>query len=369
MARGEVIAVNEHAYFAPSSMYLTVACPGWLRTLEQSGLPSEPETEATREGELAHYVAARAAAGQTFSAGSDGVTEEMLDGAATWVSALEGYSARIETPVQITRVHPTKCWGTPDARQHNAERKIVRLADYKFGHEYVDEFENWQMLAYSVGVADELGVFDDMSYSYEMTVVQPRYYGAEPVRTWTIQGAGLKHYAERMKEAVRLAESAEPPVRSGTHCTHCPARTACATFRKTVGHAIDYAGRPEVMLSTPEQIGAELVLVQEFIKRLEARETGLSAVAEALIRGGARVPNYSLEQSVGRLAWTVPLEVVELSAKMVGKSALQPPKLVTPTQAKDRKLLDSRIIAAYSDRPTGAMRLTRNTKAERKFKT
>jgi hypothetical protein len=363
-----------HAYYAPSSMYLTVSCPGWK--LQAAGCLDEDETEASREGAAAHEIAALAAScagwtpsGRNIASNGVEITDEMLDGAAIWVEALEGYPARIETPVQISRIHPTKCWGTPDARQHNPERKLVRLADYKFGHEFVDEFENWQLLAYSVGVADEIGVFDDPSYTYEMTVVQPRYYGAEPIRTWTIQGPGLKHYAERMKEAVRLAESAEPPVRSGTHCTHCPARAGCPTFRRTAAHAIDFAGRPEPMLSTPEQIGAELVLVQEFIKRLEARETGLAAVAEALIRGGANVPNYSLEQSVGRLAWTVPLEVVELSAKMVGKSALQPPKLVTPTQAKDRKLLDSRIIAAYSDRPTGAMRLTRNTKAERKFKT
>lgn len=119
---------GQHAEYAPSSMYLTVNCPGWKKQAE--GLPPEEPTEASREGEAGHWVAAIAAsvpagrwprvdnAAENAKApdGTD-VTDEMCDGAATWVAALEGYPARIETPVQIARLHPTKCWGTPDARQ------------------------------------------------------------------------------------------------------------------------------------------------------------------------------------------------------------------------------------------------------------
>jgi hypothetical protein len=242
------------------------------------------------------------------------------------------------------------------------------VADYKFGHGFVDEWENWQLLAYAVGIADELDVFDDPGITYEMTVVQPRFYNAEPVRTWTIMGAGLAHYAERMRHAINEAESASPRVISGPHCTYCPARVNCKTFAKSVMHSVDFAGRPDPMLRTPEQIGAELALVREAIKRLEARETGLSAVAESLIRGGQAVPYFHLEPTVGRLQWTVPNEVVEMSAQMVGKSVVKPMQIITPTQAKDRKILDTRVIAAYSDRPPGAMKLVRDTpKQARKF--
>jgi hypothetical protein len=124
------------------------------------------------------------------------------------------------------------------------------------------------------------------------------------------------------------------------------------------------------MVANADQVGKELVLVQEFIKRLEARETGLSAMAEGMIKAGQRVPFYSLKQSEGRLAWTMPVEVVEMSANMVGKSALKPPALVTPTQAKARKLIDTRVIDAYSDRPKGAFKLTRDdSNTTRKFTT
>ena len=169
-----------------------------------------------------------------------------------------------------------------------------------------------------------------------------------------------------MREAIREAEGENPRVISGTHCTHCPARTNCKTFAKTVMHAVDFTGRPDPMVHTADQVGRELVLVQEFIKRLKARETGLSALAEGMIRKGERVPHFAFEAVESRLAWIVPPDVVEMSANMVGKSAYKTPELITPTQAKDRHILDTRVISAYSDRPK-AFKLVRTTKTARKF--
>jgi len=363
-----------HAEYAPSSMYLTVACPGWKK--QASMMPPELPTEATLEGEAAHEVAATAAAGHDVSkflglpAGNGvEITDEMLDGAAVWVEALEGYPVRIESRIDVKRVHMTKCWGTPDARQYAHETKTLRLADYKFGHEFVDEFENWQLLCYAVGAVDDHRIWDDPDVTIQMTVVQPRYYNAPPVRTWTIKLPEIWPYLERMQAAVREAESDNPRTMSGTHCTHCPARVNCPTFAKTVMHAIDFTGRADPMVSTAEQIGRELVLVQEFIKRLEARETGLSAMAEGMIRNGQRVPFYSLKQTEGRLAWTVPVEVVEMTAQMSGKSALKPPALITPTQARDRKILADKVVNEYAERPKGAFKLVRDSNTtQRKFK-
>lgn len=350
-----------HAEHAPSSMYLTVACPGWRK--QASLLPPEPETEASREGDAGHEVAAWAAQGVDMATytgtATNGIeiSEEMLDGAAVWLEALEGYPARIETPVAIRRLHPTKCWGTPDARQWAAPTKILRAADYKFGHGFVDEFENWQMLAYMVGMADELDIWDDSEVRYEMTVVQPRFYGAHPVRTWTISRDGLHHYSERMRHAMNEAESVNPRIISGTHCTYCPARATCTTYAKTIGNGIDFAGRADPMASTPEAVGRELKVVQEFIKRLEARETGLSALAEGMIRQGKRVPYFSFEQTMGRLAWTMPIEVIEMTAQLQGKTVMAPAKPITPTQAKQRKILDAAVMSQYSDRPNGGFKL------------
>ena len=122
-----------HAEYAPSSLYLTVTCPGWHK--QAAGLPPQLETEESREGDAAHEIAALAArckgwtpSGRNIASNGVEISEDMLDGAAVWVDALEGYPARIETPVYVRSVHPIKCWGTPDGRQWNAERKLHRAA-------------------------------------------------------------------------------------------------------------------------------------------------------------------------------------------------------------------------------------------------
>jgi Protein of unknown function (DUF2800) len=361
---------ESHAKYAPSSMYLTIACPGWIKQASLT-LP-EPDTEASREGKLAHAVAAAAGECRALPPNSE-VTEEMLDGAGLWCEALEGYPAHIETPVQIQRVHMRDCWGTPDARQWSPETLTLRAADYKFGFGFVDEFENWQLLAYMIGMIDELGLYDHPrapEIKLEMTVVQPRYYNGKPIRTWSIMLPEIWPYLERMQAAVREADTDNPRVISGTHCTYCPARATCDTYRKTISNAIDFAGRADPMASTPEDVGRELKVVQEFIKRLEARETGLAALAEAMIRQGKRVPYFSFEQTVGRLAWVAPIEEVEMIARLLGKSVMAPAKPITPTQARDRKILDARVIGEYSARPNGAFKLVPDsTKTLRSFKT
>jgi hypothetical protein len=350
-----------HAEYAPSSMYLTVACPGWRK--QASKMPPEAETEESREGDAGHWVAlfARTSPAELSSLvdvpAPNGVTidDDMVDGASIWVDALEHYPARLEQPVQVSVVHATKCWGTPDAWQWAAETNTLRVADYKYGHGYVDEFENWQLMTYAAGIIVSHVLPENINV--QMTIVQPRFYNGDPVRSWTIGAAELWPYVERMKAAVAEAESDNPRVISGNHCTHCPARATCKTFQKTVANAVEFTGTADPMVSLPEDVGNELALVQRFMKRLKARETGLAAMAESMLKSGKRVPGFKLEQSVGRLAWTATLEEVEFIAKLKGQSALKPPALITPTQAKDRKIIDVRVMPEYAERPLGAMKL------------
>ena len=200
--------------------------------------------------------------------------------------------------------------------------------------------------------------------------MQPRYYNGKPIRTWTIQTVGLKHYAARMRAAVAEAEGPSPRVISGTHCTYCPARATCDVYRRACGNAIDFAGRPDPMAGTPEDVGRELKVVQEFIKRLEARETGLAALAETMIRQGKRVPYFSFEQTAGRLAWTAEPAVLEMIAQLSGKTIMAPIKPITPTQAIQRKILADKIVNMYASRPNGAFKLVPDsTKTIRSFST
>ena len=161
--------------------------------------------------------------------------------------------------------------------------------------------------------------------------------------------------AFKAARTARIARRAQPAT--------CIARLAAFLYP-------DFAGRPDPMAGTPEDVGRELKVVQEFIKRLEARETGLAALAETMIRQGKRVPYFSFEQTAGRLAWTAEPAVLEMIAQLSGKTIMAPVKPITPTQARDRKILDARVISEYSARPNGAFKLVPDsTKTLRSFKT
>jgi hypothetical protein len=61
--------------------------------------------------------------------------------------------------------------------------------------------------------------------------------------------------------------------------------------------------------------------------------------------------------------------VLEMIAQMQGKSIMAPAKPITPTQARDRKLLDAAVIQEYSARPNGAFKLVPDTNKIRSFTT
>jgi hypothetical protein len=351
-----------HAVIAPSSLHITVPCPGWIKNA--SLLPPQEETEETREGDAAHWVALQMVSGVTLvpvgSIAPNGVaiTEEMVDGALMWVEALEGYPARLETRINIERIHPTQCWGTPDAWQWCPETKILRIADYKFGHKYVEVWNNYQLLAYAAGVMDFLGL-SDLDVILELTIVQPRCYHKDgPVRTWTAAASKIRARINDAADSAAEALGPNPQTHSGPHCLHCPARATCTTFQETVNNILDFSGYADPLLKTPGETGRELRLINVAIERLKARQTGLEAQAEAMLREGKSVPFFKLDSSPGNLAWTAPLDEIEMLAQLGGKSVLKPPALVTPTQARDRKLLTHAIIEAYSKRPNGAMKIT-----------
>lgn len=364
---------DAHAPIAPSSLYRTVACPGWI--LQASKLPPETETEATLEGDAGHWVALAMAVGTVPALGSiapNGVeiTEEMIDGGYLWVEAMESYPARHERRVLIPRIHPSDCWGTPDRDQYAPETRTLRIADYKFGHGYVEVFENWQLLSYAAGVMQERGLLDTETV-LELMLVQPRCYHPDgPVRTWTVAAVNIRALINDASMAAHEAVGPNPETHSGPHCLHCPARATCPTFQKAVANIVEFSGRADPMMQGPGDVGRELQLITTAIKRLEARETGLRALAESMIHQGKPVPFWTLQQTPGRLKWDEgATEDIAMLARLAGKSAFKAPELITPTQAKQRKILPDAIVSAYSTRPNGALKLAPDstTKASRIF--
>jgi hypothetical protein len=358
----------------PSALHLTVPCAFSLIAQEQ--VPPAPATDEELEGEAAHWVAMKVASrartftlGEKFTHGGKEweATDEMLDGAAIYARECS-IAGRFEDPVSIPDIHATLCWGTPDWWQLIQSLGFLKVVDYKYGHRWIEVYEHYQLIAYAAGVARLLNL--PLDFPVHLCIVQPRAYGAEgPVREWSLTVAEVYAYcAQIIAPKVAEALGPEPKATTGRHCIDCKARHACQTYRYTNANLVDFSMRGVIEHLTPEQMGQELRVLKEAIKRLEGRFDGLHAQAENLARAGHNIPFWQMQQSVGRLKWKddTTVDAVSGLGDLLGFDLRKPVALITPTQAKD-KGIDEAIILQYASRPNGALKLVPvNTTAARK---
>lgn len=360
-----------HALIAPSSLARTVQCNGWLQMASQ--LPKPAPTEESMEGDAAHWVALQMALYErqgppavypvVGAHAPNGVIidEEMIDGGLVYLEALEGLPGEGEQTVQITRVHPTACAGTPDFRQYAANTRRLRIVDYKYGHRYVEVFRNYQLMAYAAGVMEEIEGIDEDLTTLEFTIVQPRNYHKDgPIRTWTVHATKIRPYINEAFNAAHAALGPNPTTQTGPECRDCPARHGCDTLRKAAYNAVDVAGDTGISLHDAGDIGRELRILQLAQERLRDRVTGLEEQAIAKLKSGAVVPFFKLDETKPRQGWDAPvqdvLDMVGMLNPGMEDKILKPPTLVTPKQAI-KAGIDAAVISAYSDTPRGTLKL------------
>jgi hypothetical protein len=367
---------ESHARVMPSALHLTVNCAFSLQAQEQ--VPPTPETDDEAEGSAAHFVAHKVASrARTFTLGEKfehggrtwEIDDEMLDGATLYARECS-IAGRFEDPVSIPDVHPTLCYGTPDFWQAFMLEvlRCLKVVDYKYGYRFVEVFEHYQLIAYAAGVARLLNLPAD--FPVRLMIVQPRAYGVGgPVREWTLTVAELYEYCAKVI-APKVEESLgpNPTATTGAHCLDCKARHACQTYRYATANLVDFSKRGVVEHLNPQQMGQELRVLRDAIKRLEGRYDGLHAQAENLGRAGANIPFWQMEQKEGRRAWldNAPVPTVAGLGDLLGVNLRKPEALITPTQAIGAGI-DETIIQQYSHRPKGALKLVPiNTTATRK---
>lgn len=361
-----------HADVAPSFLATVVECPG---SLALSRSQPNVETDDTREGDVAHKIAMRCAMGepirQYLGATLDGVrvTAEMIKGAEMYAEALEGFQGNPEQTIPIPRIHATKCFGTPDFWQYAAVTKTLRITDYKYGHLYVEVFENWQLMAYAAGIIDMLvseGRAHEFEIIVEFMIVQPRCYSADtPVRTWTTSAQNLRAYINQAHAAVEDALAPNPKTKAGTHCLFCPARAICKTAHKASTAILQYAGTVEAMSQNGHEVGLRLALINDALTMLKAVQTGLEETAHAMLRNGKTVPFFKVGHSQPREVWVKPVGDIAALGTLYGKKLVEHDFAVTPKQAVALGIPRA-IIDKFSTTPPGKARLERDDLTETK---
>jgi len=319
--------------------------------------PDDTEGDAAREGTAAHQFATDMLKGKAHNVGGvadNGVvfTQEMQDGAALVLQTLIPWwtaEVYIESPVRCTEIHDD-VWGTPDVIVIDRALKIVRVVDYKFGHRFVNEWDNKQLICYAQGAVETYGLTGD-DWTIDLTIIQPRYYGAEPVRTFSIDSADLAHSVSELQRMAERSLSNNPVAVTGEHCGDCKARHVCKTLAEQVSWVVAETGHGVVRDLTPETIGTELVLLRAAQDRLQARLDGLEEWAESMMRNGKSIPGWQMQPKFGNETWTQPIDAVIALGRTLGTDLAKPAAAITPTQA--RKLLgpNAAIVDAFATRP------------------
>jgi hypothetical protein len=388
---------GHHALIAPSGLELIIACQASLGLSQ--GLPPEPDTPETLEGNAADWVAKQYARGNEVAYGTPiplpgdfTVDYDMIHGAKLWANTV-GYGAVNDSVVVAERIHPTACWGSPDGWTWNPIEGLLKLPDYKYGFGLVELFWiednghlvfNWQLLGYFAGIMDTLDL-DDAHVTVEFGIVQPRAFHPDgPVRTRRVPATYLRTQVnEAFNKAGRAFRAVEPmPVgpppeaETGPHCIHCPARGICQTYQAASSRVVEYTGKMGRIAMQPGDVGVELAILQHAAQFLKGRINALETQAEAYLRAGQRVPMFCMESSDGGYKWLEGVTVQELedmaaTCKLTVRNVITDPHsrkspVVTPTQAV-RAGISEAVVQQYAARLPGTMKLTReSTTAVRK---
>ena len=348
--------MSEHARFSPSSFSRIMACAG--SHVLAARYPNE-DSPASIEGTAAHFVAAeRLQSGHCFELGHvmpNGVacTQEMIEGA----EMLADYVARFATPtsdlaieqrVSCQVLHP-EAWGTPDLSFWVGSE--LHLVDYKFGHRFVSEFENWQLIGYAAGLLAHLDGHADQSVTVHMHIVQPRNYSSRgPCRHWTVAASDLRGYFNQLAARLREIDAGRVSCQIGEHCMYCPARLGCVTLQQAGYTVCDISGEPVALDLPLEAASLELIYLTRAASALKARIAGLEEQVEAEINRGSRAPHHAIVSSQGNERWIRPVVDVAAIGQMFGVDLMKKPDVVTPTQA--RKILpDPQVINFMTIRP------------------
>jgi hypothetical protein len=330
----------------------------------------EPEDKPEAvEGEAAHWCGAELMMARPVEVGMVApnghiIDEEMIEGAAVYAGhvletlgrlGLRISDAHVEQKMPIYSVHP-KNGGTPDVWAFVPGE--LHVWDFKFGHRFVEVFENWQLTDYAVGILHQLAVMGHAvdGWTVHFHIVQPRCYQASgPVRSWSFSAAELAPRVEVLRQAALAATLPNPPATPNPECEFCTGRHACAALQRDAYRSADHSLASAPVELPNAAIGLELRLLRRAAERLAARISGLEETALIKMQRGERIPWFAVEHGQGRTVWAKPAAEVLTLGQLFGVELAKPATL-TPAQAI-KAGVPAEVVKPLTATPKGAAKL------------
>ena len=248
-------------------------------------------------------------------------------------------------------------------------RDHIVILDYKHGHRFVSEVENWQLLSYLRAVLDWLAWPDLSGVRFSLGIMQPRAYDRRGFfRVWEIPaGTDMSRYWATLRNSAAAALQPDPVAVSGAHCLDCPGRAKCEALRQSGNRVLSVTAPSAPLTLSATEAASEYALLAQAQAILKARMAGLEDEMIAKYQSGERGFGYAVERAQTRLVWSCEPEKVALLGQLYG-AGLETSGVKTPTQAIAAGVPEE-IVLQYAGRPLGEPKLikTEHTTAHRAF--
>ena len=356
----------DHAGLQPSAAHRwggPTPCHGSVAM--EAAVPEDEESEEVREGHAAHWVCQMLlVAGWLPDVGEVApngviVDEEMRDGACLYVEYIERILGTRPQHVEQRTLGGTiheDCWGTPDA--DHFEANVLDVFDYKYGHRFVEVFENEQLTCYAADRLAHLDGLADQLVRVRFHIIQPRSFHRDgPIRTWECKASDLRPLINRLRaDAAAALQPGARTTATPDNCRDCRARTRCDAAQAAGLEGAAVAGTSVPFdLALPEA-ARYLALVQRAQGQLTAMATGLEEQLIKALLKGQYVPGYRLDSTKPRERWTGNVEELFVLGDLLGHNLRAPPQPIGIAAA--RKLgIDDSVISQYVERPKGSVKL------------
>ena len=347
--------MSDHSPISPSMLWRIMgddAC--YASVVEQQKHPEESAGDAARLGTKLHEEAEMAL---LFG---DDHADPLVNAYLKYCRDLKGGGEIIPEKVVSLRKYVKDMKGTADCVIITADRHL-HVIDFKTGRGLVPVENNPQLMAYALGVLEEM---DEPPKKITLHISQP---AINYQNGWPVTKKALKQFGRDLKEAANLCFEDEP-VFSPTekNCRWCSAAPHCDVLKMKMSAVMkqDFSGQtfnptPPEMLDD-EQITALLshkTMIERYLSQIEK-----AAVTRLL--EGETLTAFKLGYAKTQRRWSPNAE--EKMIQLLGEEAFAPKKLIGIGIAE--KLVDPEVIASLTVKPEGAPKLVLKSSSEPEYK-
>jgi len=349
----------KHSNFSPSRLERIILCPGSVQLA--TTIPDPPTSPAAQAGILCHQ-----ATDEAMNIGLNQITyidddqkdmvQDCLDYKQSIISSFghTEYTEASEIRVNLSAWGVPEVWGTLDLAISNNILNHLHIVDWKFGYNWVNVFENPQLLAYAAGYVGWPTKFNAIT----LHVCQPAVENFSKFKTDVDELRDWVH--SKLAKAIALAQSKNPPLNPGeVQCKWCPNAATCRA--RYIQAQEDAARIFAAAQNLPKNVTKEEIAeALDSADRYTAYAKSLYGFAVQELEHGRSFPGKKLVRGKSNRKWK---QSETKTALWLGQNTeiedIYKSKLISPAQAEklDKTLKKNSAFAMLYEKPLGKTKM------------